>query len=296
MRPKLDSSTLGCKVEMDMQDSYLVLIWFILCSNLIPRYWTVEFVIVSHSSISDHQPVVMETAWLLEGRPLHVSGLCASLVDKTFSKKVYCVFPGDQNSWKSNCYQKLRIRSRWTCRIRFHPLGFHPCWEVLRLGLHPFFLHRIRVSFVAVFRWAFSRMLVWRMCCGRFKNIMTGKTRITDPFDTVLGADHVVCVLDGWKIRWPFEGSKGEVWCCVLLICATGSCRFPWHSHAVARARSCSFVLSCQTSNLAQSCSFVLSCQTSDLAASELQSFCPLFSTLFPLFPAYFSLLLLWPT
>jgi hypothetical protein len=26
MRPKLDSSTLGCKVEMDMQDSYIVLI------------------------------------------------------------------------------------------------------------------------------------------------------------------------------------------------------------------------------------------------------------------------------
>jgi hypothetical protein len=84
MRPKLDSITLRCKVEMDMQDSYLVLIWFILRSNLIPRYWTVDFVIVSHSSLSDHQPVVMETAWLLEGRPHHVSGLCALLVDKTF--------------------------------------------------------------------------------------------------------------------------------------------------------------------------------------------------------------------
>ncbi len=70
-----------------------------------------------------------------------------------------------------------------------------------------------------------------------------------------------VAILDAWKIRRCFQGSTGEGWCRVLEICATGSCRFPWNSDAVARVRSCSFVLYCRTS---------------DLAASEFQSFCPL--------------------
>jgi hypothetical protein len=36
MRPKLDSSTLGCRVEMDMQDSYIVLILVHIMPKLDP--------------------------------------------------------------------------------------------------------------------------------------------------------------------------------------------------------------------------------------------------------------------
>ncbi len=36
MRLKVDSSILGCKVEMDMQDSYLVLILFHIMLKLDP--------------------------------------------------------------------------------------------------------------------------------------------------------------------------------------------------------------------------------------------------------------------
>jgi hypothetical protein len=153
---------LAGKLKWKCKIHTLFLFCFISRSNLIPRYWTVDFDIVTHCSLSDHQPVVMETAWSLEGRALHLSGLSPLLVHKTLSKKVYLVFPGDEISWKTKCYQKLQIQRRWTCCILFHPLGFHPYWQVLRLCFHSCW-HRSRVSFVAVFSWAFSGMLVLRM-------------------------------------------------------------------------------------------------------------------------------------
>jgi len=87
---------------------------------------------------------------------------------------------------------------------------------------------------------------------------------LRDAFEWVLGAHHVVCALDGWKIRLMFSTFQGwRVMLCVGNLC-------DWELQVS-----------------------VLYSQTSDLAAWELQSFCPLFSTLIP---TYFSLLHLWPS
>jgi hypothetical protein len=95
----------------------------------------------------------------------------------------------------------------------------------------------------------------------------------------------VVCTLDGWKNRWCFQLSKGEGWCCVLVICATGSCRFPFSTLRPAILLLENFNLTVRSSLL----SFLLaslsySCGLAPLAAVA----CP--STLLPLSYSFLTL------